>query len=309
MSLQGKYIQVANDSFDPSLNQLSVGELPVESYEGLLFRFSGTNDTSQTFDISAMGDLQVTDGDRYDVRVPFNFLDDYTQKKFGIMDRASTTAGAVSWYVYYPFNFPNDVNTIFRVPNNRKVRVFIFPTTTLDTNITGNITVTVLGIMKTGIMPYRLRYNRRDIAIVNGRVEENIDLENVVAVYIENNTNLSRVLYFQDGAQVVDAVRDNLISMTHIDNRLETFSSTFPWVELNFNRNNSISTIKNTNNLLKLEGTSGDTVTAIILSLDYTPDFLQSTLQEFEAEKANQNRRKVETNQTRPVVVEQILQG
>lgn len=303
--LQGGYKQIYTETFNPADSQVSF-ELPPGDYEKLIFRLEGTNDTGQTLDIAALGQLEISDSGFYNVRVGMDFLDDLAGLKGGVMERASTTAGAIDWYVPFMFNLWEDEVSVFTVSNNQKVRVVIHTTGTLDTNITGNATLTVFGVMKTGLQPYRLRYNFRDFTGA-GRISENLNAEDVVAVYVENNTNLNRISYFQDGKQAVDSPRDALISLTHDDNQLETYSATFPWLELNFNRNQDITTIKNSQNLLELEMGSSDTVTVVIVTMDYTPNELAATKASKQLEVDAQNQRKAARGQNRALAVESLL--
>lgn len=303
--IQGGLKQIFTNSYSSSVNQIAF-DLTPGSYEGLLFHFESTNDTGQTFDPSDLGELVITDP-RQLVLADFDFLDDLQVYKGGILDRKSTTGSSVNWYIYYRFAWWTDFSSIYEVASNETVRIMIRPVANLATVLgANNLTVTCYGIMKKGEMPYRLKYDKFDIDIVNGTKDFSLPYEDVLSVYIENNTNIDEIKYFMDSDLVFDSKRLAALNLTHVENALETYSATNPVIELNFNRQNDLDFISNDSNVLQVRGTGSATITVHVISIDSTPAELEVTRENLVSTLSNKLRQKAEDGKARPVLRRQV---
>lgn len=299
--IQGALREIHSDTANSSSTGFNFA-LPPGKYQFLLFRFEGTADTGQTFDPSDVGTLRIDDG-RPLIFTSWDFLDDLAQAKYGIFERTAAAGAAFDWFIPVPLTWFTDDTSIYRVANNDNVRVQINLGSNFATMIgTNTMTMTVFGVEHSGVQPYRLKIIQQDLDIINGSMRHPLREENVLAVYMENNTNITRVRYFQDGQLVYDAARDAIISLHHMDNALETFSATFPFIELNFNRLQNINFVLNDNNELEIQGSASDTVTVHIFAIDFlnSEDF-QVTQDEFQTEVGAVLNRKVANRKTRPV--------
>lgn len=306
--MQGGLIEIYSNTFSSSTNQLQF-DLRPGMYEKLIFRFSGTSDTAQTFDPTDVGELDINDGSPL-ARVPFSVLDDLAQMKGGIMERAAATAGATDFYIPYRFHWFTDRESVFVVRPGQTVRAKMLFAANLATTFGANdVTLNVYAIFRTGVMPYKVRYTRHDIAIASGtRSREILPEDNVIAAYVENTTNISRLWYFQDGEALVDTQRDALISLSHDDNQLETYSATFPLLEINLNRTDKLTDIKNDSNIIELEGSGTDTITVTVVSIQYTPIELQASILNRQQIVSAKRAQKLNRGKVEEVQVEEILQ-
>ena len=281
-------------------------DIPEGKYESLLFNFSGTADTGKTFDPTDVGELDIKDAFPLS-RVQFSVLDDIAQLKGGIFNRTSNAGGAFDWWIKYPFAYFTDSDGIFRVASGELVKATLFYGSNLSTALGANqLTVKVYGVEKTGVQAYRLKIEKNDLQVISGRRQYPLAAENIANVFIENNTNLSRIIYRQDGEVAFDVVPAALENVTHDDNRIESFSSTFPLIELNFNRRDRMKKLKNDSNIIELESTASDTITVTTVSLDFTPDEAAATLAEDSVDSQNRTDRKARENKTRAVNINQL---
>jgi len=279
-------------------------------YEQLIFRFSGTS-IAGAFDPATSGDLEIS-FPFGSSRKRFSFVDDLAQMKGGSVSRIAASPGAFDWTVPYRVGaLFGDPSNVLIVDRNERVRVsWFWDQGALATLMVGNnITVRVYAVEKTGLMAYRLRVNRLDLEIASGSRRHVLPYENIVGVYLENDTSLDRIGYQQDN-DFFEIERLPLLQSTHWDNvAMQSYSATFPLLEINFARRARLGKIKNNSNILTLHGSGAGTVEAHVYWLDYTPNELRASVAIDAQDSEARISQKVSKEMTRPLEVDNILSG
>lgn len=274
-------------------------------YEQLLIEFAGTTIAAQTLLIADLGEMRLTDSKGAHSRVSFSSLQDRAFALGGILEDATgNAASAENVHIPFPFAIQGDSDNIFAVSPNEIVTLTIFPGSNFATRIAGNTwTFTIHALRKTGIQRYRYLLNDLEFGIINGITTEQVQFENIYDVWMENNTNINRIVWKQDGEAVFDTTRDALIQQTHFDNEIETFSATINKVQLLLNRRGEPQKSLNDANEIRVEGSAAADITFLITSMDFTDEEAAATKELDELEDIAVFDRKARLGKVRPANV------
>lgn len=272
----------------------------------MLLRFTGTNDTGETIAISDLGDIVIQDGYR-GTRIDLQSLYDAAVARRGVVQNASTTSGAFALEVPIPFHLHDDDKTIYAVGLNQNVRLTWNIGSDVATRIGGEtLTWTVEALEMPGVQHYRLLHNLHEITIKNGQTTEPIPGENIRAIWMENNTNILRVVVDVDGKFPIDCQREALISDTHFRNNLETFSATTSKVLIDLNPRLTAAKMLNDKVKLTIHGGAAADITLYIVSVDFTDEEMKATMLADLADTRAAIERKSKLGRVRPL---NVLEG
>lgn len=275
--------QIFNKTIQPSDTSLNF-DIPAGSYESLLFLFTGVNETAQTMALADLGDVQFDDGQPHS-KIDFLSLFDRATAKGGTLQDDSTTGAAFSFTIEFPFALSGDKDSVYRVSGNQTARMEVFFANSMAAKLVGEVMVLkVFAVTKIGIMSYRLLHNKQVLSVSSGQKPFTLTQRNIAEIWLENNTNMSRLFLQVNGESRYNATREAVIAATHLDNQIETFSSTISKIELRTQRRDLIAKILNSATLLTVDGSGSADVDAYIVSLEYTPDEQKQTAEEDLAE-------------------------
>lgn len=287
-------------------------KVPVGKYRGLQFDFILDASAGNTIAATDLGTIEILHNSNSLGIVRLATLQAIGNCVGGVQEATSGGAGAAHTFsVYRPFHVEGDKETVLTVEKDNQTFVRWTPNATLPPLLDAavNQVLVTYGEPAEGVTKYLLKIEEDDYILGAGNptVEGLYSKQDVYWLWMENNTNVSRVIINVDGKASVDADRLAFNRYTHRFFELETYSATFTPILILGNPTDDLlvgltDKIKVTPTL-----TAGDTITFITYSLDYDAASLRNSIASTQAAQQENVIRKTQQGKGAGVEAIQIL--
>jgi hypothetical protein len=222
------------------LNQSAYKTLPKGTYRGLLFKFAGTNQSGKTAAITNFGTVRVNRKGTDIANVDTDLLWGFNSVEFGFPQFSSTTGGAFNAAFYLPFAAPWDANSGAFFGDGEAFVQLQFSYFNLVQITDG--TVEIYAIEAPQVASYLWLMLQRNVAVGGaGQVVQTLDLRNISALYIQNNSNVTNYLISADKNVLVNASDTALLYETNMFSAIEAAQATVTILKADLNPFHNIS--------------------------------------------------------------------
>lgn len=248
--------------------------LPSGKYVGIFALVSGTNQAGQTLNASQLGTFRLLHRGRQIVYIPFDRLQFINGIKHGSVDASSTAGSNFYFSAFLPFQYFNDKSNILYVENDEEYQLEWNNFYQAGSTVIANGNVYLYLVEGEGIQKYHLSMNTLDFNAVNGTGSQQLQVENLIELLIENNSNLSQISLLLDGKPFIsDASRRSLIDWTNLFNAIETYNDSISYINIVCSTTGDILESLADNAILNyLTQNSISPLKLITVSIDFTPD-------------------------------------
>lgn len=258
--------------------------IPQGLWSGLFITFDGENNASQTFTNALLGTLitKVNGNEKDNVYLPDLYAANNVIE--GVNESSTTQNSSFRHTVKLPFfNYmgsrPDYGNAWLVRPKDTMEVEHQFPGATATIIESG--TVTYWGIQADAAQRclYETRFKNYDQSPgAAGSPVYNLEMENVAALFIENDTALTSLTIKKDDVVVLDnANRDELYAYTQQRNNVKTFATTTTPIVLNFNESGLPEGCQNRRVQFIPTVSGAATIKVLALQLFATPKRLQES--------------------------------
>lgn len=267
--------------------------IPAGSYEGVIFRFLGTNESTPMV-VADLG--QVITRYHNNQKQMFNFVElgEYNDLKFGAREASNAGAGgAFSYQFYLPFVHHTDrVNAVW-VENNQTLRLEWTAGANLAARVNSTSAFRVIGVLREGVMKYILGLNRFDLAMRAGNTRpELLAPYSIGSVFIQHAAAIGHIQINVDGLPAITSLESiELLNDTKRRNKVETYAATgydeFPVAQVDLGQPDSLLPTLNSRVEILLTGDSAADVPIFWDYFDYQPnEFAKTAVVEAQRQQA-----------------------
>lgn len=273
-------MQGHKQSFLDSHNAATAKQLRVlpGSYDSLFLRFNIDQSAGNTVVLADLGEVRVTYHNRQKQLFNFTELQYLNNLKYGAVENVNAGAGGVFTCSFkIPLVHWGDTDSAFYVANDSDMRVEWMPTSGLAA-LVDSITLRLSGKERMGRTTHLLTLGRVDIAMVVGSTRpERLSDHNIASLFLEYNTNISRVDISVDNEDVIsNQTIVELLNESILHNRIETYSTSGAYAEVDllgaqYNNVNAQTLPRafNSDVQVKLTGTGADTISCFFAGFDF----------------------------------------
>jgi len=238
-------------------------------YKSFVFLFTGTNNASVASAAADFGTIYLTKGGKQFVNIDFADLQSINDLKGGAVPAASTTGGAFTFGAVLDFAIQGDNRNVLSITKADGFTIQIdYVAADITTNVASGL-CQIYGIESDGVQAYLMNINKFDMAVQAGDIPFQIPATNVVEWFIENDSYLSKLSVEKDGARVVNTTKSALLTMTSYENKLETYSASTPFLDVNLLPTGGLeSSLADTVNAI-LTATGTATINSYVFHLDF----------------------------------------
>lgn len=280
-------------------------KLPAGQYRTLYFHWSGTAVAGQTVAAADLGQVLLSVKGRQYQRLEVSWLQPLNNAEGGIVDTTSAAGGAFSFSARLNQFYDGDLLNILDVQDSDNVRVQVIPASTLAAKVSAG-TLDITAHKAVGVQGYIRKLLQRDLSIISGTITERLGEENVKKLFIENNSNITRISVNLDGDNFIDSTRLELAEETNMNMRIETLSLTTPVLVCDLAPTGSLVEAMNDEGQIIIQGGGADTVSIIVEGVDFTPDVESRSKAMAQSAYQTKYQRKAALGKTRPL---QVLNG
>lgn len=233
----GTLVQVHSETIT---NLSSRFELPSSDvFRALCFAFDGTNQSGQTLTSDNLGTIRILKNGREIHNISVERIVDIHNLEYGICEESSSAGAAFRHFVRIPFSFVTDFDVaLLSRPQDKIEVIHNFPEATATVVSSGVVTYYVEVGAGIELAPYQIEWRNHNITVgAAGIITQRLKLENLAALYIENDATVLNSLGIRLDNRLVqsDINRDDLYAHSQCALRIESFSATTPMLKIDLN--------------------------------------------------------------------------
>ena len=256
-------------------------ELPDGKFLGLYIAFDGVNQAAQTLTLAQCGQVQVLKNGRQINLFDFNIMHYVGNLEKGVAQTATAAGDVFRHSCFMPFSHWKDFDTGLEITEKDKWEVIhTFPAATGTIVASGTVFYGLVQAGEGAMQPYELAFINHHLSIAGaGTFTFPLKADNVSKIYIENDTNLTSLSIVKDGVTFVEQInRDDLYTVSQIVRRVETFSATIEYFDIDLNPSGDIVGNVSDEVTLIVTASGACVLNCLILSVLPTPDNLAKSI-------------------------------